>query len=134
MKTTENNIILFDDICILCNRLVLFIIRNDKKEIFRFASLQSPTGQDLLNKYHLPASDNDTLVLIKGNECLTQSTAVLHIFRQLSGGWEIVYAFIVLPQRFRDFCYQLVAKNRYRIFGKSASCPIPDKKLESRLI
>lgn len=134
MNTTQNNIILFDGICVLCNRLVLFIIRNDKKEIFRFASLQSPTGQDLLNKYHLPVSDNDTLVLISENEYLTQSTAVLHIFRQLSGGWKVVYAFIVLPRRFRDFCYYLVAKNRYRIFGKRTSCSIPDKKLENRFL
>ena len=125
---------LFDGVCNLCNGMVRFIIRRDLKRKFRFASLQSENGRQRLEMFGLSGSDFESFVLIQGDRCYIKSTAALKMFRELGGIWTILYVFIWIPRPLRDFLYDIIAKNRYRIFGKQETCLIPTPELEARFL
>jgi len=130
----DHPVILFDGVCNLCNGAVLFIIRRDPNGVFRFASLQSDAGQDILKRHDLPAEDFDTLVLAIGDTVYTKSTAALLIFRRLRGVWGLAYLARVVPRFVRDAVYAKVAKNRYRWFGKREVCMTPTPDLKARFL
>src|SRR5215813_9846196 len=98
-------VVLFDGVCNLCNRAVQFIIKQDKKKQFRFASLQGETGQQLLQKFKLPLTDFNSFVLVEGDRIYTRSTAALRMLKQLRGGWKLLYAFIIVPPFIRNAVY-----------------------------
>lgn len=127
-------ILLFDGVCNLCNGTVQFILRADRKQVFRFASLQSEIGQQLLHTaaYHGPPLDS--VVLIKDQKVFTHSEAVLEIARLLGGGWALLYGFKVIPKAWRDRIYTWIAQNRYRWFGKKEQCMIPSPELKERFL
>ena len=126
------NIILFDGICNLCNNTVSFIIKRDKKMLFRFAALQSETGKALLQKNGITGEPVSTLVyLCKGN-CFIQSTAIIHILRDLGGIWKCFYPLIYLPLPIRDAIYAFIARNRYSFLGKRNQCMTPTSELKDR--
>ncbi len=129
-----HNILLFDGICNLCNGVVQFVIKCDKKEKVKFASLQSEAGKQLLIKYNLPAEDYQSFVYIKNGQFLLKSTAALTLMKDIGGGWQLLYFFIIIPKFIRDFIYSVVAKNRYKWFGKKGVCMIPNKKLHHRFL
>jgi len=124
----EKQIILFDGVCNFCNFWVNFVIKRDKKDLFRFAALQSEKAKEFSDKFNFDTSSMNTFVLIDGDHLYTKSTAALKICKQLTGPIKIFYPFISLPKFFRDFIYDLVAKNRYKFFGKRDSCRIPTAK------
>ena len=128
----NEKILLFDGICNLCNNLVLFIIKRDPESQFKFASLQSEMGKLLLKKYILESNNLNTVVYIKGEKYFLKSTAILNIIKDLGGYWKLFYAFILIPKFIRDFIYDLIAKSRYRIFGKKESCMIPNPEINQR--
>src|SRR6478609_7099611 len=107
-------IILFDGICNLCNASVQYVIRHDSKQIFRFASLQSPFAQEILLNNNLPVKDFNSFVLVENNNIFTRSTAALKVARKLNGFIKLLYAFIIIPKFIRDAVYNIVAKNRYK--------------------
>jgi predicted DCC family thiol-disulfide oxidoreductase YuxK len=118
----NENILLFDGYCNLCSRLVNFIFRRDKKTKFLFVSLQSASGQSLLNKFGLPGDDFDSVVYIRGDKYYLKSSAILHILKELGGIWKLFFIFIIIPNFIRDFIYKIIAKTRYKIFGRHDSC------------
>ncbi|OGU77772.1 MAG: hypothetical protein A2V93_10880 [Ignavibacteria bacterium RBG_16_34_14] len=118
-------IILFDGVCNFCNFWVNFLLDRDKKDKFRFTALQSETGEKLLKKFNLSTEDFDTFVLIVGDKYYVRSTAALLVAKNLTGLWKMLYVFIIIPKQIRDFLYNLVAKNRYKLFGKKETCRIP---------
>jgi predicted DCC family thiol-disulfide oxidoreductase YuxK len=126
--------ILFDGVCNLCNGFVNFLISHDKKDTFKFGSLQSPKVQELLKKYDYSTNDLSTVLLIEDDTLYSQSTAVLKIVKKLNGGWPLLYVFIILPKPIRDFFYKLIAKNRYRMFGKKDACMIPTPALKAKFV
>ncbi len=125
---------LFDGVCNLCSTAVQFIIKQDKKARFRFASLQSETGQQLLQKFNLPTDDITTMVLIEGDKYYTHSTAGLRNALHLGGLWQLLYGFIIVPKPIRDAVYNWIARNRYRWFGQSEACMIPTPELKARFL
>ena len=127
-------IVLFDGVCNLCNAAVQFIIDRDKEGKYVFTSLQSPTGNALLEKFGLSTTDFDTFVLIDNNSAFTKSTAALKVARQLDGLWKLTYIFIIVPAFIRDAVYGFIAKNRYRWFGKEENCRIPTPELKQRFL
>lgn len=127
-------IILFDGVCNFCNYWVNFILKRDKKDIFRFAALQSESGQALLEKYGLPKDDFDSFILIVNNVAYKKSEAAFIVAKNLSGFPKIILPFEFLPKRFTDFLYDLIANNRYKIFGKKETCRIPSSKERSKFI
>ncbi|NIN63082.1 MAG: DUF393 domain-containing protein [Candidatus Aenigmarchaeota archaeon] len=127
-------LILFDGVCNLCTGTVIFVIKRDNKSHFKFASLQSPLGQRLLGEFGLPREDFKTFVLVKDDRPYTQSTAVLKVLKEMPWGWPLIYGFIVVPRPIRDWIYRLIAKNRYRLFGKRSSCLIPANDVKNRFL
>ncbi len=130
----STKIILFDGVCNLCNGAINFVIKRDKKEIFKFAALQSEVGKSLLLRYKVDPSTVDSIVLIDRKEYYLKSSAALRISKHLSGFYPILYGFLVLPRFIRDAIYDYIAKNRYRWFGKKESCMVPTPELQSRFL
>ena len=134
MENSNNKIVLFDGICNLCNSSVQFIIKQDKKKRFRFASLQGKFGQEFLKKYDLPADNFNSFILVEEEKIYTRSTGALRMLKHLGGGWSLFYAFIILPKFIRDGVYNWVARNRYKWFGKKDECTIPTPDLRTRFL
>lgn len=136
MKIPENKkLILFDGVCNLCNGAVQFIIEHDRKDIFRFASLQSELGRKLVEERGLDPDDIDSIMLIEpGVAYYRKSTAALEISRELSGGYSLLKNFLMLPEGFRDLIYDLIANKRYKWFGKKQECMIPSPELKAKFL
>lgn len=126
-------IVLYDSECNFCNHSVQFIIKRDPKMHFHFAHLSSDVGQQFIHDLNIP-SDIDSLILIKDNQYFTESTAALHISKHLNNAWPLFYTFIFIPKFLRDFVYQLIANNRYALFGKAKSCKILSPKDRNRFL
>ncbi len=121
-----NPVVFFDGVCGLCNRAVDFLIQNDFAGTFRYAPLQGEHAQ----KY-LPAEDIEqlkTIILLHDGKTYTKSNAALMICKFLGGIWFFAQVFWLIPQRWRDFLYDLISKNRYKIFGKHETCRLPSAK------
>ena len=129
-----HDIVLFDGVCNLCNHAVNFIIDRDPEGRFLFSSLQSSRGQQLLQKHGLSTLHMSSLVLIRADKIHIKSSGALEIARYLSGFWPVFYIFKIIPYPLRDFIYNLVAQNRYRLFGKRESCRYPTEELKTRFI
>ncbi|NND88775.1 MAG: thiol-disulfide oxidoreductase DCC family protein, partial [Flavobacteriaceae bacterium] len=119
---SEHKIILFDGVCNLCNSSVLFVIKRDPKNHFRFAALQSEIGKKLLTKHQIDPENTDSIVFIEDERVFVKSTAALRIARHLSGAWPIISVFFLVPKFIRNWIYDLIAKNRYRWYGKKDQC------------
>jgi len=127
-------VILFDGVCNLCNSSVQFIIKHDKKRIFRFASLQSEFGKKIISRFDLKNKNIDSILLYENSSVSDKSTAVLFILKKMGGIYSVLYALIILPKFIRDGIYDFVARNRYRWFGKQESCMIPTTELKKLFI
>ena len=133
-NSIDSKIILFDGVCNFCNYWVNFIIDHDKQNIFKFAALQSEKGRELLDKFELPKDDFDSFILISQNKVYKKSSAAFEIAKQLNGWPKIIIPFGILPHSLTDLIYDLVAKNRYKFFGKKDSCRIPTKEEKSKFL
>jgi predicted DCC family thiol-disulfide oxidoreductase YuxK len=129
----QPSVILFDGVCNLCNASVQFIIKHDPQAQYQFASLQSNTGQRMLHDYGINPRD-ESVILVENGHAYMHSSAALRIARRLSGGWSVVYAFIVVPRFIRDAMYRFIARNRYRWFGRRDACMIPTPALRRRFL
>jgi predicted DCC family thiol-disulfide oxidoreductase YuxK len=127
-------IVLFDGVCNLCNGSVQFILQRDPAGRFRFASLQSDHGQRLLTERGLDPKALDSVVVIDGDRLYRESDAALRIAGDLKGAWKALTVFRVIPRPLRDWAYRLIARNRYRWFGKSETCWLPTPELRSRFL
>ncbi len=128
-------IILFDGVCNLCNGAVLWIIRRDSRDIFRFASLQSKAGRELTRARHIDTGQVDSIILIDpGVAYYIKSDAALEIARELKGYGMLPLLFGWIPKSIRDAIYDLVARNRYRMFGKKQECMVPTPELKARFL
>jgi predicted DCC family thiol-disulfide oxidoreductase YuxK len=134
INNPDHPIVLFDGVCNLCNRSVRFILRNDPERKFRYAPLQSSFGQRVLEEAGLPATQLNTLLLLKNGKIYRKSTAALMIAAELRGFWPALYALTILPAFLRDPMYDLVAGNRYKWFGKQTSCMVPDARQQELFI
>lgn len=126
-------LILFDGDCNFCNQNVLFILKYDKQNQFKFCSLQSDIAKSLLKKHDLSTKIN-SLVLIDEKTAYTKSTAVLHISRHLTFPWKSLYCFIIIPKKVRDLIYSFIANNRYKIFKQKDKCIIPTNDMKRRFL
>ncbi len=129
----ENPVILFDGYCNLCNRTVDFIIRRDKKHHFRFLSLQDPRVNDIFHVVVFPV-DIDSLILAEGNKIYSESDAAIRIAMYLAFPWNSLVILKIIPKKLRDSVYRLIARNRYRWFGKRKTCRIPGPGEQERFL
>jgi len=130
----KQNIIIFDGVCNFCNSAVNFIIKRDPTSKFLFTPLQSKTAEELIIKYKVINYDFGSIILIKDGEKFFRSDAVFEIVKDLSGYWYLFRISRIIPLVIRDYIYNLVSKNRYRIFGKKDSCMIPTKELQKKFL
>jgi predicted DCC family thiol-disulfide oxidoreductase YuxK len=138
-EAKSNPIILYDGVCGLCNRLVQFVLKRDKRDRFRFAWLQSDFANKLLMRHGLDPHDLDTVYVAKNygqtdEKLLARSDAILFLLKELDGIWKLASLGNVLPRTMRDAIYKLVARNRYRVFGKYDSCMLPDAKHRTKFL
>jgi predicted DCC family thiol-disulfide oxidoreductase YuxK len=133
-------ILLYDGVCGLCNRLVQFVLKRDRKAIFRFASLQSAFAARVLTRHGANPTQLDTFYVILNYDepqetLISRSDAAVYVLKRLGGIWRIAASIGgVLPQVLRDGVYSLVARNRYRIFGRYDSCPLPSAETRARFL
>lgn len=127
----DHPIILFDGVCNFCNGVINFIIRRDKERVFRYAALQSDAGQRLLRQYGLSPGKMDSFVLIEDGKAYQKSAAAFRLYPRLGGAWKLVKALGVLPRFLCDFGYDIIARNRYRWWGKKQACMVPTPDVRS---
>ncbi len=135
MPTPDSPILLFDGVCNLCDASVQWVIRHDPAAQFRFASLQSAIGRELLARHGLPVDALETVVLVEGDRHWLRSDAGVEVLRRLGGSWAILALKLhVLPRWLRDPVYGFIARNRYRWFGRKDACLVPSPELSARFL
>jgi len=129
------HLILFDGVCNLCNASVKYIIKHDKRDVFRFAALQSDTGQKIVKEFNIDTRKIDSILLYseKAGICY-KSTAALKIAKQLGFPRNILIVFIVVPAFIRNWVYDHIAKNRYKWYGKREECMVPNPELQKKFL
>jgi predicted DCC family thiol-disulfide oxidoreductase YuxK len=130
----DEPVILFDGVCNFCNALVNFVIRQDKKNIFRFAALQSESGKKILEEYNLNWKESDSFVLVENNKAWQRSTATLKLYNKLPWYWKWTQIFWIVPKFIRDGVYNFIARNRYKWFGKKEECVIPTPAVRQKFL
>jgi len=121
-------------VCNLCNRGVNFLISKDKKEVLKFASLQSEYAQNTIPKELLNRENLDTIIVYSDGQFYDRSNAVLKLCKILGGGFYVFLIGYLIPRFIRDGLYRFIANNRYRWFGKTAQCRIPTVDLKDRFL
>jgi len=135
-----SSVILYDGVCGLCDRLVRFVLRHDSRERFRFASLQSPFAAAVLARYGANPQALDTMYVVEDyarpeERLISRSDATSVILKKLGGAWGILGSLLtIVPRGLRNWAYNRVARDRYRIFGKFDSCPVPDPRQRHRFL
>lgn len=129
-----NHIVYFDGICNLCNGAVQFIIKQDKKGIFSFASLQSDFAKRHLMYANGEDISYDSVIYQRGNSFYIKSKAILEILKDLGGWWKLLLVFGLFPKTLLDRIYDYIASHRYRWFGKKEKCLVPTPELKSRFL
>lgn len=124
---------MFDGVCNFCDRSVQFVMKRDPEAKFTFASLQSGAGERVKEYYKIDPS-LDSMILVEEGTYYTKSTAALKICKNLKGLWKVFSVLLVIPKPIRDFFYNIVARNRYKWFGKRESCKLPSSEEKSRFL
>ena len=134
-----NPIVLYDGVCGLCNQLVQFLLKRDKHDQLRYASLQSDFASKILVRHGLNPKDLDTVCVVLNYQepdehVLTRSTAILNVVKNLGGIWKMAGLGAIVPSPLRDLLYELVARNRYRMFGKYETCMLPEPRHRAKFL
>lgn len=132
---TDKKIILFDGVCNLCNGFIQFVIKRDTADVFRYASLQSDIGQQLISERNIDTTKIDSVVFIEpGVAFYIKSDAALQIGRHLKGYRTISKLLNLIPSGLRNIVYDLIARNRYNWYGKKDQCMIPTPELKAKFL
>jgi predicted DCC family thiol-disulfide oxidoreductase YuxK len=132
-------IILYDGVCGLCNRLNQFLLKRDVEDRFRFASLQSDLGRSILQRHGANPDLLDTFYVVENYDSsaerlLSRSDAALRVVDELRGAWKIFMVGKLLPHHVRDFLYNIIARNRYKVFGQYDTCLMPDARYRKKFL
>jgi predicted DCC family thiol-disulfide oxidoreductase YuxK len=134
MAETEHPVIVFDAMCVLCSANAQFVLRYDRLEYFRLASMQGEVGTALYRKFGIDPANPVTLIVVEGDVALRDSDAVLAIWSALGWPWRALTAVRMVPRAIRDPLYRLVARNRYRLFGQRETCWVPTADQAARIL
>jgi predicted DCC family thiol-disulfide oxidoreductase YuxK len=129
----DDDVILYDGVCVFCSRWIRFVARRDTAARFRFTAIQSPYGTRLAEAFGIDPCDPDTNAVVHGGKAFFKSDAALTVLSHLPG-WGWTRALLAMPKPLRDAAYNLVARNRYRIFGKYEMCFVPDDEMRGRVL
>ncbi len=134
ITNSPQSIVLFDGVCNLCNTSVRFLLAYNKKANLLFCPLQSAKAKDLLDHLNWTGERINSLIFIEGEQVFIKSEAVFEIAKQLTYPWKALYYFRHVPERFCDWVYDIVARNRYNLFGKKAYCMAPKPEWKNRFL
>ena len=129
----DDDVILYDGVCVFCSRWIRFVATRDTGHRFRFTAIQSPYGARLASAFGIDPDDPDTNAVIHGGSAHFKSDAALTVLSNLSG-WRWARVLFTVPKPLRDAVYNLVARNRYQIFGKYEACFVPDAEMKARVM
>ena len=129
-----DEIVIFDGVCNLCARSVKFILEHEAEPRLRFVPLQSPVGARMMRQLGFSPEDAKTFVLVADGKPHVRSDAAIRVASYLRGGWRALGAIRVVPRPLRDWAYDVVARNRYRWFGRTESCMVPTPEIRARFI
>ena len=127
-------IVLYDGTCGLCDRWVSFVMAHDRRQLFRFATLQSDVGRSLLRAHDLPIDTLDSFALVSDGHAFQRSTAALQVLRRLGIPWSLLWVSVIVPRFVRDPLYNYVASHRYRWFGQIDACGLPAPEERDRFL
>lgn len=130
----DGPILLFDGVCNFCTGSVRFVIKRDRKKIFRFASLQSPVASQLLGSDSPEGDRLESMILIEDGRVFRKSTAALKVLQRLGRLWPVLAVLLIVPRPLRDALYDSFGRRRYRWFGKLDECWIPENDLAERFL
>jgi predicted DCC family thiol-disulfide oxidoreductase YuxK len=130
----DKPVVLFDGVCNYCNGMVNFVIRQDKKKQFLFTPLQSEAGKRILQANNLTGQARDSFIIYDKGKIYQRSTAALKLYNKLPWYWKWTQAFWIVPKFLRDAIYDLIARNRYKWFGKKDECMIPSPEVKERFL
>lgn len=134
MGSDTDNLIIFDGECVFCSRFARFVLWQDKREVFRFVTAQSPLGRELFEKFGLDADDYDTYVVVRHGAPHYKMDAVATLLSAIGWPWKLGGLLArLLPRALGDWGYDLIATNRYKIFGRQ-SCMVPDENMRRRFL
>ena len=128
------HLILFDGICNLCNASIQYVIKHDKKDVFRFTPIQSEVGRKVIKDFQINTKKTDSIILYSKKRISYKSSAVLKIAMVLGLPISIFGVFWIVPPFIRNWVYDYIAKNRYKWYGKRESCMVPTQETESKFI
>jgi predicted DCC family thiol-disulfide oxidoreductase YuxK len=134
MNQIPDNLVLFDGVCNFCTASVQFIIRHDRQAVFRFASIQSELGREMYRCHGLDPADIQTFLVLSGGRALVRSDAAIEVASRFGGALRLLAVFRLVPQALRDWIYSIIARNRYRWFGRTGACMIPTPELRERFL
>ncbi|GLR18570.1 thiol-disulfide oxidoreductase DCC family protein [Portibacter lacus] len=134
MISSDNNVVFFDSQCVLCGNLLKLLLKIDRNEKLRFASLQSEFSRSMLPSEFVEAANYKSVAFLKDGELYFYSSAVIELFSTIGFPWMIFKIGYILPKKWRDKLYMKVSNNRYSWFGKSEACMLPDEKLAPRFV
>jgi len=124
----------FDGTCALCSGWVRFLLRRDRRAGFRFAAMQDRVGHDLLVRHGIDPADPVSFLLVDGDAAWHDSGGVIEVLRRLGGAWRVAGVLRIMPRVLRDRAYRLLARNRYRMFGRNAVCLVPPADMRERFL
>lgn len=131
----HKQLILFDGVCNLCNTSVQYIIKHDKNDVFRYTTLQSNIGQEVIGKFNIDTNKTDSILLYSEENGISyKSTAALKIASKLGFPRNMMVVFLIVPTFIRNWVYDYIAKNRYRWYGRKDECMIPTPELKSKFL
>lgn len=132
---TANSLVVFDGFCVLCSASVKFLLKIDKNESLKFTTLRSGHSSDDHEKPGIKSSQSASIIYIEEEKVYTESEAILRILSRIGGIWKPVAALLgFIPRKWRDYLYRLIAKHRYRMFGKREQCFIAPGKHADRFV
>ena len=130
----DKGIVLFDGVCNFCNRIVQFLIKRDRNDHLRFASLQSDAGRRILKQVHFDPQYNESVLFLVKGKIWKRSDAFCQIMRRLPGAWKLCYGFIIIPRFIRDWFYHFISSHRYQWFGRRDHCMTPPPEWKEKFL
>jgi predicted DCC family thiol-disulfide oxidoreductase YuxK len=130
----NDRVVLFDGVCKLCGAWARFLIRVDRQNAFKLASIQSPEGKALLEWFDLPTDSFETMVVVEGNRVFLQSAAFIQVMAHLPLPWKFAAVIWLVPAFIRNWLYHRMAVNRYKLFGQHDSCLLPTPDHQRRFL
>lgn len=130
----DGPVVVFDGVCALCSGWVRFLLRHDQRAVFRFAAMQDRVGHDLLVAHGIDPADPVSFLLVDGDAAWHDSDGVIEVLRRLGGLWRAAVLLRIVPRALRDPAYRLLARNRYRAFGRRETCMVPPAEMRARFL